>query len=87
MCSSDLVHARDANGDVAPTRRFHATTGGGNTPLGICIDANDHVWVTYNNNNINEFAAGASGAVAPLRTIDTLGTGIVVPVTTDKQRP
>lgn len=71
------VHAYNANGNAAPSRQFYATSGGGTTPLGLCIDANDHVWVAYNNGIVNEFAANASGAVAPLRTINTgpAGTG------------
>ena len=57
-----------------------AQIGGSNTgliaPGTVALDASNNVYVVSNTGTISEFAAGATGNVAPIRTIAGSNTGL-----------
>ena len=76
-----LIFPAGAVGDVAPTVITGPATALGNA-FGIAFDNSDNLYVISHNVNLGgifgilQFAAGASGNVAPIKTIAGNGTGI-----------
>ena len=75
------VYGAGANGNVAPIRELK----GGNTklksPYGIALDASNNVYVSNLAGEgvggyVTEYAAGATGDVAPINTIKGKKTGM-----------
>jgi hypothetical protein len=62
------VFAPDATGNVAPVRVITGTKSAPLSPSGIAVDARGMVYVNQGI-QILEYAAGASGSAAPVRTI------------------
>jgi DNA-binding beta-propeller fold protein YncE len=61
-----------ADGDVAPTRTLNVSLGG--FPLGLAVDNSGKIYVA-STTQIAVYAAGATGAATPLRTISGANTG------------
>jgi len=72
------VYASNATGDAKPIATLGGPETGISTPTGIALNAKGNIWVSdqipSGNSTILEFAAGASGDVAPLVTIGGLTT-------------
>jgi hypothetical protein len=76
------VFARNASGDVAPTRSVTGAATNLNGVFGLAVDAarNELIAVSADVNAIMFFSRTASGNVAPLRTVTGAATGLVTPV-------
>lgn len=80
--NSITVHARTANGNVAPLRTLVGAATGLSGPNGIAVDLvnNELIVVNASNNSVTVYARTASGNTAPLRTITGAATGLNTPV-------
>jgi hypothetical protein len=70
------VFAPDATGDVAPVRVITGTKGAPLSPSGIAVDAKGNVYVNQGL-EILEYASGASGNAAPVRTIRPSAANVI----------
>jgi hypothetical protein len=67
---SDLrVFAAGASGSAAPIAVV-PTPAGTNTPLGVFVNTDDHVWVAYNSGHVAEFGPNPGAASVPLRVLN-----------------
>ena len=79
LASDVKVFAPSANGAAVPIRKF--SNAGIKNPKGMALDASNHVYIAnFGADSITEFAANASGSVAPIRTIAGAATTIVFPI-------
>jgi 6-phosphogluconolactonase (cycloisomerase 2 family) len=81
---SVTVYAAGANGNVAPIRRISGSNTGLVQPTNVALDANRNVYVTNSGYlsgpySVTVYAAGATGNVAPIRTIEGSQTGLNQP--------
>src|SRR5437660_738946 len=82
---SITVFAAGADGNATPTRTIIGSNTGLNGASGIALDDAGHLYVTNaggylaNAGSITVYAAGASGNVAPIRTISGVHTRLVFP--------
>lgn len=85
-----LVFSAAANGDVAPNRTIAGVTTGITQPWGVAVDAAGDLFVTTSASfapamtaRILEFAPGAAGDVAPIRTINVTSPNVASGIAVD----
>ncbi|MFM8827702.1 MAG: hypothetical protein ACKOGE_00230, partial [Actinomycetota bacterium] len=62
------------SGNVARTAGV-PNPAGTNTPLGVFVNSDDHVWVAYNSGHVAEFGPNPGNGATPLRVIDAREAG------------
>ena len=82
--NSVTVYAAGADGNVAPIRTIAGTNTGLNRPSGVAVLADGALAISNfansNTSSVTVYAAGATGNVAPIRTIAGGTTGLIYPV-------
>jgi hypothetical protein len=77
--NSVTVHARAADGDVAPLRTLAGPSTGLSLPVAVAVDTVRDELLVVSANAVQVFARTAAGDARPLRTLAGPATGLVAP--------